>query len=167
LATDNKDFKVKNGLIVEGATASVNGNNVITEASSINDLSDISVADPLNGEYLRYDSNVSSWIAAEGEGPTGPTGPIGPTGPTGSLYADSTSSAPASPSTGDVWFDSTSGSLFVYYQDSDGSQWVEFGGPAGPQGATGPGGPTGPTGPTGPNPVYDSDQSILAAQVFG
>lgn len=41
MATANRDFKIKNGLIVQGATATVNGNNVITEASSISDISDV------------------------------------------------------------------------------------------------------------------------------
>jgi hypothetical protein len=34
MATVNKDFRVKNGLVVEGATATVNGSNVLTEAST-------------------------------------------------------------------------------------------------------------------------------------
>jgi hypothetical protein len=32
--------------------------------------------------------------------------------------------APSSPSAGDLWFDSTDGSLNVYYTDVDSSQWV-------------------------------------------
>ena len=35
MATSNKDFKVKNGLIVEGTTATVNGFDVLTTASEI------------------------------------------------------------------------------------------------------------------------------------
>ncbi|CAB4157786.1 hypothetical protein UFOVP694_48 [uncultured Caudovirales phage] len=34
MATTNKDFRVKNGLIVEGTTATVNGSNVVTESST-------------------------------------------------------------------------------------------------------------------------------------
>ena len=34
MATVNKDFRVKNGLVVEGSTATVNGSNVLTEAST-------------------------------------------------------------------------------------------------------------------------------------
>lgn len=59
-------------------------------------------------------------------------------------------SAPSSPSAGDIWFNSTTGRTFIYYD----SFWVEPGqnsaGPAGPTGATGPIGPTGPAGATGP-----------------
>ena len=32
MATVNKDFKIKNGLIVEGSTATVNGHDVLTES---------------------------------------------------------------------------------------------------------------------------------------
>jgi hypothetical protein len=39
-------------------------------------------------------------------------------------------------------------------------------GPQGPQGDLGPTGPTGPQGPQGPGVIPDSDQSILAVQVF-
>ena len=35
MATSNKDFRVKNGLIVEGTTATVNGHDVLTTASEI------------------------------------------------------------------------------------------------------------------------------------
>lgn len=34
MATVNKDFRIKNGLVVEGSTATVNGSNVVTEAST-------------------------------------------------------------------------------------------------------------------------------------
>ena len=34
MATINKDFRIKNGLVVEGSTATVNGQNVLTEAST-------------------------------------------------------------------------------------------------------------------------------------
>jgi hypothetical protein len=68
-------------------------------------------------------------------GPTGPDGAIGPTGPTG---ADSTvpgptgpdgsylesDTEPASPSAGDIWFNTTTGSTYIYYD----STWVGVGG---------------------------------------
>tara|TARA_R110000868_G_scaffold216396_1_gene466528 strand:+ start:4194 stop:5438 length:1245 start_codon:yes stop_codon:yes gene_type:complete len=49
--------------------------------------------------------------------------------------------APVSPSEGDQWFDSVSGTMFVYYD----SYWIEVG----TQGAVGETGPTGATGATG------------------
>ena len=34
MATVNKDFKIKHGLIVEGTTGTINGNNILTENAS-------------------------------------------------------------------------------------------------------------------------------------
>ena len=45
--------------------------------------------------------------------------------------------APTSPSDGDQWFNSTDGSLLVYYNDGSSSQWVVVSGPAGADGAAG------------------------------
>jgi hypothetical protein len=36
--------------------------------------------------------------------------------------------APSSPSSGDLWYESDTGSMFVYYDDGDTQQWVEVGG---------------------------------------
>jgi hypothetical protein len=60
LTTSNKDFRVKNGLIVDGATATVNGNNVLTSASSINALGDVVITDVSTGQVLKW--NGTSWI---------------------------------------------------------------------------------------------------------
>ena len=89
MATENKDFRVKNGLVVEGNSATVGGNDVLTNASSIDDLADVSVAGVIDGQALVYDDTTSSWIAGSGgfgaTGPTGAAGDIGPTGPTGDI----------------------------------------------------------------------------------
>jgi hypothetical protein len=72
-------------------------------------------------------------------GPTGPTGAVstvaGPTGPQGTF--DIVDEAPVDPDEGDVWFNSSDGRFYVYY---DGF-WVES--------LSNEAGPTGPTGPTG------------------
>jgi hypothetical protein len=47
MATVNKNFKIKNGLIVEGSTATVNGNQILTE-----DASDQYILDLIGGETL-------------------------------------------------------------------------------------------------------------------
>ena len=61
-------------------------------------------------------------------GPTGPTGVTGPTGPTGATGAGapltSSATAPVSPSAGDLWFNTTTGASYIYYN----SAWVELGG---------------------------------------
>lgn len=65
-------------------------------------------------------------------GPTGPTGaqgvtgPIGPTGPTGSDGGsiDTGETPPSSPTNGDLWYNTSNGVLYIYYQDADSAQWV-------------------------------------------
>lgn len=47
--------------------------------------------------------------------------------------------APSSPSAGDLWWNSDSGVLKIYYNDGNSSQWVDAStGPMGPQGPAGP-----------------------------
>ena len=76
----------------------------------------------------------------------GPTGPTGATGPEGNFTTSA--SEPATPITGEVWFNTTSGKTYIYYD----SAWVELlPNLAGPQGAQGLTGPTGPTGSQGPS----------------
>ncbi len=75
-------------------------------------------------------------------------GILGPTGPTGSVGADGkftpSDTAPTSPQLGDVWFNTTSGRAYVYYD----LFWVELlPNTSGPTGPTGSAGLTGPTGP--------------------
>jgi hypothetical protein len=154
LATSNKDFKIKNGLIVEGDSATVNGNDVLTtasdvltSASTLDDLADVSVPTPNDGDTLLYDSESDTWITAPiGVGPTGPTGATGPTGPAGAdgFVGSDGATGPTGPmgATGPTGAAST------------------ITGPTGPTGATGaastvtgPTGPTGATGPTGPEGI--------------
>ena len=69
MATNNRDFRIKNGLVVEGSTATVNGNAIITSASSVNDLADVTVSSPTPGQVLKW--NGTAWINdtdATGEG---------------------------------------------------------------------------------------------------
>jgi hypothetical protein len=47
---------------------------------------------------------------------------------TASAATATTSIAPSSPSSGDFWYDSSDGTLSIYYNDGDTSQWVEIAG---------------------------------------
>ena len=76
MSTSSKDFKVKNGLIVSGSTATVNGNDVLTTASSIDELSDVVLTTPSSGQVLKYTG--TNWIngtdnTGEGGGSAGDT----------------------------------------------------------------------------------------------
>ena len=80
MATVNKDFRVKNGLVVEGTTATVNGSDVLTEAlvDAKGDLLVASGADAIttltagtNGYVLTANSSTASgleWAAAPAVG---------------------------------------------------------------------------------------------------
>ena len=136
---------------------------------SYNTLGELQAAQPtgnvgdgylVGAELYVWDDENDEWLNVGNiQGPTGPTGagdtgPAGPTGPQGDLgeFAIAAVTPPASPDTGDAWFNSDNGKIYVYY---DGF-WIETGaapvGPTGPPGPTGTGetGPTGPTGQTGP-----------------
>ena len=68
-------------------------------------------------------------------------------GGAGGSSVTASDTAPTSPSDGDMWFNSTSLKMFVYYADGSSSQWV----PASPQRA-GPAGADGTDGAAAPNP---------------
>jgi hypothetical protein len=62
MATVNKDFKLKNGLIVEGTNATVNGNQVLTENAS-----DQYIIDLIGGETLVTSVNPDQLEVVSGE----------------------------------------------------------------------------------------------------
>jgi len=62
--------------------------------------------------YLLYRSTGSAWDQIGGAGGS-------------SVTTDDT--APVSPSDGDLWYDSTTGKTFVWYEDGSSDQWVEVG----------------------------------------
>ena len=79
---------------------------------------------PSNGDTVTegnitytYNATKGYWVSTESSGGGG-----------GSSVTVS-DTAPASPSDGDQWFNSTSLKMFVYYADGSSSQWV----PASPQ----------------------------------
>jgi hypothetical protein len=115
-------------------------------------------------------STVTGPTGATGPSVTGPTGPTGPTGVRGAFIPNS-ATPPASPVTGDTWFNTDNGAVFIYYD----SYWVEVGtsefggatGPAGTPGATGPTGASGPTGPTGAASTVTGPTGPTGASVTG
>ena len=104
----------------------------------------------------QYNVATSQWepIVTGTIGATGPTGVTGATGPTGPLGIISSATAPVSPSAGQVWFNTTTGSSYIYYN----SAWVELGGGSmSPMQTTSSARPAGPwTGQT----IYDTDTKI-------
>jgi hypothetical protein len=82
-------------------------------------------------------------------GPTGATGPQGTQGITGAIAFSASTTPPAGATYGDMWFNTTSGNVFVYITDGSSSYWIEPFGPAGATGAAGANGVAGATGATG------------------
>lgn len=146
MTTSNKNFKVKNGLEVLGTSATVDGNEVLTTASGIEDLSNVNIAGAVAGNALVFDSSLNL-VPGQGSG-----------GGEGSQHFIS-DTKPLDANEGDTWFHSTTGATYIYYVDVDSEQWIQMGeglvGPVGPQGLTGPAGPEGPQGPQG-DPGADS-----------
>jgi hypothetical protein len=92
----------------------------------------------------------------------GPTGPTGATGSTGdSIFFSTTSDTPPlNPVTGQAWFNSSNGQIYVYYD----SFWVESA-----SSNIGPAGPTGPTGPsvTGASGTFTSSDNKTITVING
>ncbi len=93
-------------------------------------------------ETLTWDANAQAWVNL---GNAGPPGPTGPGGPPGSFQVSDTPPtevnipvAPGEPTqtrpleNGDAWFDSSTGRLYVWYVDTDSSQWVSISSAPGP-----------------------------------
>lgn len=83
-----------------------------TSINSITDIADVEITNPLDDQVISYDAANSQWvnttidISATTVSDTAPTTPP--------------------PANGDGWFDSSSGYLYVYYNDGNGvGQWVE------------------------------------------
>lgn len=177
MATSNKDFKVKNGLIVEGTSATVDGNDVLTTVSSIGDLSDVDTSGILNGQVLVYDDNLLSWVPGSRSGESGVDflASVGDVEvydladgdvlvyssaidrwinsqdfQSSSITVSETPPDFPFPSGGDGWFNSNDGTLYIYYEDYDSGQWIQVAGTKGAKGNPGESGSTGPTGPMGP-----------------
>ena len=111
---------------------------------------------PSNGDTYTANGVTFTWNGtiwqrtSASTGAQGGTGAQGSQGATGVAGLSISTSAPGSPSAGDLWWDSDSGLFLTYYNDGNSSQWVELNqGPKGAQGATGPTGAQGATGPTG------------------
>ena len=64
-------------------------------------------------------------------------------------------SAPSNPTPGDLWFDTTDGTLYFYYADGSSNQWVGVSGPAGAAGTDASGGGQSPIVYTEPPTSHD------------
>jgi hypothetical protein len=124
-------------LVFIGVVVRATNNGIIYVATQngyeLDELHDVSIVDKTTGQVLQW--NGSLWVNA--------------TIPSGVTVSET---PPASPSAGDLWFESDTGKTFVYYD----SFWVESSGADGSQGATGN------TGPEGGSTTLTTKGDILA-----
>ena len=118
-------------------------------------------ASPSNGDTYTLNSVTYQWdgtkwvrysAAVGAQGSTGSTGAQGAQGTQGhqglqGAQAHISANAPSSGvNNGDLWWESDTGDLAIYYNDGSSSQWIDINtGPRGAQGATGPTGAQGAT----------------------
>ena len=143
MATQDKNFIVKNGLTVEGST--IISPAATTSFASLRIPHGTAPTSPNNGDIW----STSAGVFARVNGVT--VGPLG-TGGGGVAYSFS-SNPPASPNAGDIWIDSDTGVEYTYVNDGSVPVWADMssGNYVGPTGATGATGATGLTGATGPS----------------
>jgi microcystin-dependent protein len=110
LTTSNKNFRVKNGLEVLGVSATVDGNEVLTEASSLDALANVDTTGVVDGNTIIFNEATSTFIA----------GAI-----SGGAAFEISDTAPENPEHGDVWYNSANGGLFIRYNDGFGSYEFE------------------------------------------
>jgi hypothetical protein len=79
-----------------------------TPVNSLAGLSDVTLTSPVVDQVLKYDG--TDWVNGTGGGGASVT------------VSDT---APTTPEADALWYDSTDGTLYVYYEDVDGSQWVQ------------------------------------------
>ena len=112
-------------------------------ALETNDTPNRVVVDKRDQSKIIVQEQITHIEIAQGgpQGIAGPAGAAGAAGPKGTYTVSET--APASPSVGDTWFNSTTSQMYIRYD----GYWVEtsssYLGPTGPTGATGPTGPAG------------------------
>ena len=89
---------------------------VLDEGSAVQSIDDLSDVDtttvaPTDGQVLAWDNAAGKWEPATIAG--------------GGASVTTSDTAPASPSDGDLWYRSTDGRTYVYYDDGNTSQWVD------------------------------------------
>jgi hypothetical protein len=77
------------------------------QSPTLDALNNVTITSPTDGQALVYDNATSSWINGDTAG-----------------GVEIASTAPSSPSAGDLWWDSDNGNLYVYYDDGTSQQWV-------------------------------------------
>ncbi len=83
----------------------------------------------------------------------------------GANVVNTSATPPVSPSAGDIWLSTEDGTLSVYFNDGDTSQWITVSGPRGPAGVDGADGTNGADGADGTS--VSPGKTIALAMIFG
>ena len=101
-------------------------------------------------KWVRYSAAVGAQGATGSAGAQGAQGSQGHQGLQGAQAHISTSAPSSGVNNGDLWWESDTGDLAIYYNDGSSSQWIDINtGPRGAQGGTGPTGAQGAQGHQG------------------
>ena len=119
-------------------------------------------------KWIRYSASVGAQGDTGSTGAQGAQGHQGHQGLQGAQAHISTSAPSSGVNNGDLWWESDTGDLAIYYNDGNSSQWVDINtGPRGAQGGTGPTGAQGATGSTGAQGAAGSGGSTGAQGATG
>ena len=101
----DKDFVVKNGIVVSGNLTLSNTSGIIANGSpgSI-------------GQVLTTNGSAAYWSTVSGGGGGG-----------SSFIFTASATPPSTPAAGDEWLDTDNGIVYKYFNDGTSAQWVEFG----------------------------------------
>lgn len=83
----------------------------------------------------------------------------------GANVVSASATGPVSPNAGDLWLSTEDGTLSVYFNDGDSSQWITVSGPRGPAGLDGTDGADGADGADGTS--VTAGKTIALAMIFG
>lgn len=132
MSTQNVDFRIKNGLIVQGAQGTIGGNPILTTASSIDALQDVNISGIQNTNVLAYQDGIfipsTGGMGLQGiqgiAGYVGSDGVQGIQGLQGQQGGYSISDTPPTASyIGQTWYNSTNGKTYTWYDN----YWIEVG----------------------------------------
>ena len=126
---------------------------LLDTGSSINELADVTTGTISTGDVLTW--NGSAWAALA---PTGGSGGGG----SGANVTISDTIPAGSPNAGDLWWESDTGRLKIYYQDVDSGQWVDTNPPL----AASSGGGGSSTGNFTGNFTGNVDAGVVTSDVF-
>ena len=123
---------------------------LLDTGSSLSEIADVSASTPSTNDVLTWNGTAWAPAAAQGGGGSGANVTISDTIPAGS------------PSAGDLWWESDTGRLKIYYQDVDTGQWVDTNPPL----AASSGGSGTTTGNFSGNFTGNVDAGVVTSDVF-